>query len=167
MCQPEAVYTAGFWSMQWVSAHGDSALVGILFWIPLWKVLLGRSEKKAPFFIMAPFQELERRTSLSDHLGAGSWYPREVFFGKGSCPPDSSRVFSGLGRGWERRPLLWPASLYAHLRGPVWSLTLAHPSWASLLPASHHFWVVTPAVLLSPLVWVCISVRLCSSTLAL
>ena len=44
MCQPEAVYTAGFWSMQWVSAHGDSALVGILFWIPLWKVLLGRSQ---------------------------------------------------------------------------------------------------------------------------
>lgn len=41
--------------MQWVSAHGDSALVGILFWIPLWKVLLGRSEKKAPFFIMVCF----------------------------------------------------------------------------------------------------------------
>lgn len=25
-------------------------------WIPLWKVLLGRSEKKAPFFIMVCFQ---------------------------------------------------------------------------------------------------------------
>lgn len=53
---------------------------------------------------------------------------------EGPCPPDFSRVFSGLGRGWERRPLLWPTSLYTPISGdPV--VTDPHPpSWASCCP---------------------------------
>lgn len=83
-------------------------------WVVLWKVLLGRSEKKAPFFIMVCFQPIvhccfafrlracmgvyinvislwqrigsfsgTRKKNKFDHLGAGSWYPREVSLERG------------------------------------------------------------------------------------
>ena len=94
------VHAVGFWSMQRVSACGDSALVGILFGSCLGKSCWGDVRERPkwcasrPSFIVvlpsnlglpwvftyrsflfgnpeAPFQELERRTSLSDHLGSG------------------------------------------------------------------------------------------------
>lgn len=46
------IYTAGFWSMQWVSVHGDEKrLVGILFWDPaLEKSCWGEARKRPLFF---------------------------------------------------------------------------------------------------------------------
>lgn len=96
------VHAVGFWSMHWGSGPRTGFLVhaeGFCLWgqrpgwnsvwILPWKVLLGRSERKAPFFIMVCFLPFvhccfafKLRASMGVYRHVNSlWQPRGSFSG--------------------------------------------------------------------------------------